>query len=133
MCIQGRGTAPALLANDGVTLGEGTSTRPPRGRQAVEGLVSVQLRTAALPGRPIESTNLADILGRMLDKGSVIGADMADVDLVYVGMRALVTSVARAEAHLLPQMSSVLGKDALGSAAFGRDAFRSAALGKDAR
>jgi hypothetical protein len=35
----------------------------------------------------------------MLDKGSVIGADVPDVDLVDVGMRALVTSVARAEEH----------------------------------
>jgi hypothetical protein len=68
----------------------------------------------------------------MLDKGSVIGADMADVDLVYVGMRALVTSVTRAEAHLLPQTTSALGKNALGSDAFGNDAFPSDALGKDA-
>ena len=44
---------------------------------------------------------LVDLLDRLLAGGVVLGADItlsiADVDLVYVGLRALITSVANAE------------------------------------
>jgi hypothetical protein len=44
---------------------------------------------------------LVDLVDRLLAGGVVIGGDItlsiADVDLVYVGLRALVTSVATAE------------------------------------
>jgi hypothetical protein len=44
---------------------------------------------------------LVDLLDRLLDGGVVLGGDItlsiADVDLLYVGLRALVTSVATAE------------------------------------
>jgi len=46
---------------------------------------------------------LVDLLDRLLAGGVVIGGDitlsLADVDLVYVGLRALVTSVETAEAQ----------------------------------
>ena len=46
---------------------------------------------------------LVDLLDRLLAGGVVIGGDItlsiADVDLVYVGLRALITSVATAEEH----------------------------------
>jgi hypothetical protein len=49
---------------------------------------------------------LIDLVDRLLDKGVVITGDItlavADVDLVYVGLRALVTSVASAERHGVP-------------------------------
>jgi hypothetical protein len=44
---------------------------------------------------------LVDLIDRLLAGGVVIGGDItlsiADVDLVYVGLRALITSVASAE------------------------------------
>jgi Gas vesicle protein len=44
---------------------------------------------------------LVDLVDRLLAGGVVIGGDItlsiADVDLVYVGLRALITSVANAE------------------------------------
>jgi hypothetical protein len=44
---------------------------------------------------------LVDLVDRLLAGGVVIGGDItlsiADVDLVYVGLRALITSVATAE------------------------------------
>jgi hypothetical protein len=56
---------------------------------------------------------LIDLIDRLLGGGVVIVGDItlavADVDLVYVGLRALVTSVATAqEKRLLPQMGSAL-------------------------
>jgi hypothetical protein len=56
---------------------------------------------------------LIDLVDRLLGGGVVIAGDItlsvADVDLVYVGLRALVTSVATAEEkNLLPQMGSAL-------------------------
>jgi hypothetical protein len=56
---------------------------------------------------------LIDLVDRLLGGGVVIAGDItlavADVDLVYLGLRALVTSVATAEErHLLPQMGSSL-------------------------
>ena len=54
---------------------------------------------------------LIDLLDRLLGGGVVIVGDItlaaADVDLVYVGLRALVSSVATAEEKgLLPRMGS---------------------------
>ena len=44
---------------------------------------------------------LVDLIDRLLAGGVVVGGDItlsiADVDLVYVGLRALITSVATAE------------------------------------
>jgi hypothetical protein len=62
---------------------------------------------------------LVDLVDRLLGGGVVIAGDItlsvADVDLVYVGLRALVSSVATAEEKgFLPQMGDALGKDALG-------------------
>jgi hypothetical protein len=46
---------------------------------------------------------LVDLVDRLLAGGVVIGGDItlsiADVDLVYVGLRALITSVATAEEY----------------------------------
>jgi hypothetical protein len=52
---------------------------------------------------------LVDLVDRLLGGGVVIAGDItlsvADVDLVYVGLRALITSVATAEEKgLLPRM-----------------------------
>ena len=54
-----------------------------------------------------------DLLDRLLGGGVVIVGDItlaaADVDLVYVGLRALVSSVATAEEKgMLPRMGSAL-------------------------
>jgi gas vesicle protein GvpA/GvpJ/GvpM family len=56
---------------------------------------------------------LIDLVDRLLGGGVVIAGDVtlavADVDLVYVSLRALVTSVATAhEKQLLPRMESAL-------------------------
>jgi hypothetical protein len=56
---------------------------------------------------------LIDLVDRLLGGGVVIAGDItlavADVDLVYLGLRALVTSVATAEErHLLPRMGNSL-------------------------
>ena len=49
---------------------------------------------------PTQSTNLADILERVLDKGIVIAGDisisLADVELLNIKVRLLVASVERA-------------------------------------
>jgi hypothetical protein len=75
---------------------------------------------------------LVDLVDRLLGGGVVVAGDItlsvADVDLVYVGLRALVSSVATAEEKgALPQMGDALGKDALDN-----DALDSDALGGDA-
>jgi Gas vesicle protein len=91
---------------------------------------------------------LVDLVDRLLGGGVVIAGDItlsvADVDLVYVGLRALVSSVATAEEKgFLPQMGSSLGKtaldkdalgggDALDSDAFDTEAFDDDAFGGDA-
>jgi Gas vesicle protein len=80
---------------------------------------------------------LVDIVDRLLGGGVVIAGDItlsvADVDLVYVGLRALVSSVATAEEQgFLPQMGYSLGKTALDTDALDSDAFDSDALGGDA-
>ncbi|MFL5909788.1 MAG: gas vesicle protein [Gaiellaceae bacterium] len=56
---------------------------------------------------------LIDLLDRLLGGGVVIVGDItlaaADVDLVYVGLRALVSSVATAEEKgMLPHIGSAL-------------------------
>ncbi|MFL5826113.1 MAG: gas vesicle protein [Thermoleophilaceae bacterium] len=56
---------------------------------------------------------LIDLVDRLLGGGVVIAGDItlavADVDLVYVGLRALVTSVATAEEKgMLPDLGSAL-------------------------
>ena len=49
---------------------------------------------------------LVDLVDRLLNGGVVIAGDItlavADVDLVYVGLRALISSVATAEANGVP-------------------------------
>ena len=95
---------------------------------------------------------LVDLVDRLLGGGVVIAGDItlsvADVDLVYVGLRALVSSVATAEEKgVLPHMGDSLGKtaldkhaldsnaldsDAFGTHAFKDDAFDSDALDTDA-
>jgi hypothetical protein len=53
-----------------------------------------------LPGRPDTTTNLADILERVLDKGIVIAGDiqinLLDIELLTIKLRLLVASVDRA-------------------------------------
>jgi len=48
-----------------------------------------------------ESVGLVDALDRVLDKGAIVQGDVvlqvADVDLVYLGVRLILTSVSRAE------------------------------------
>jgi hypothetical protein len=61
---------------------------------------------------------LVDLVDRLLGGGVVIAGDItlsvAEVDLVYVGLRALVSSVATAEEkRLMPQMGEALTKDSL--------------------
>jgi gas vesicle protein GvpA/GvpJ/GvpM family len=56
---------------------------------------------------------LVDLVDRLLGGGVVIAGDItlavADVDLVYVGLRALITSVATAEEKgMLPELGSAL-------------------------
>jgi hypothetical protein len=56
---------------------------------------------------------LIDLIDRLLGGGVVIAGDItlavADVDLVYVGLRALIVSVATAqEKGLLPELGSAL-------------------------
>lgn len=56
---------------------------------------------------------LVDLVDRLLGGGVVIAGEItlavADVDLVYVQLRALISSVATAEdKHLLPRMGSAL-------------------------
>jgi Gas vesicle protein len=52
---------------------------------------------------PAEDIALIDLLDRLLAGGVVLAGDItlavADIDLVYVGLRALISSVASAEAH----------------------------------
>jgi Gas vesicle protein len=56
---------------------------------------------------------LIDLVDRLLGGGVVIAGDItlavADVDLVYLQLRAIVSSVATAEEkHILPRMGSAL-------------------------
>ncbi|HEY2479835.1 MAG TPA: gas vesicle protein GvpJ [Solirubrobacterales bacterium] len=63
---------------------------------------------------------LLDLIDRLLDGGVVIGGDItlavADVDLVYVGLRALIGSVETLERDLGVELTAsgpVLERDAL--------------------
>jgi len=57
-------------------------------------------RSAAPPRRP-DSTNLADILERVLDKGVVIAGDiqvnLLDIELLTIKIRLLIASVDKAK------------------------------------
>jgi len=66
--------------------------------------------TSAIADREVA---LVDLVDRLLGGGVVIGGDItlavADVDLVYVQLRALISSVATAEdGGYLPRMGSAL-------------------------
>lgn len=70
--------------------------------------------------RRTHDVSLLDLVDRLLDGGVVIGGDItlavADVDLVYVGLRALVASVETIERDLGVALSAsgpVLERDAL--------------------
>ena len=70
--------------------------------------------------RRTHDVSLLDLVDRLLDGGVVIGGDItlavADVDLVYVGLRALVASVETIERELGVALSAsgpVLERDAL--------------------
>jgi gas vesicle protein GvpA/GvpJ/GvpM family len=61
---------------------------------------------------------LVDLVDRLLGGGVVIAGDItlavADIDLVYVGLRALIASVATAEEQgALPVMGDAFSNDAL--------------------
>ena len=87
---------------------------------------------------------LVDLIDRLLDGGVVIHGDItlavADVDLLYVGLRALVASVNTIEEKMGVRLSAhsdlldndQLDVDAFGSDALGRDALSSDSLGSDA-
>ena len=66
----------------------------------MEGSYLPRRGTSGLPGRPTESTNLADILERVLDKGIVIAGDiqinLLDIELLTIKLRLLIASVDRA-------------------------------------
>ena len=70
-------------------------------------------------GVPLEQQiTLIELVDRVLNKGVVVSGDItlavADVDLVYVGLRALIASVATAEEQgALPVMGDAFSKDAL--------------------
>jgi hypothetical protein len=60
-----------------------------------------------------QDVGLVDLVDRLLGGGVVIAGDItlaaADVDLVYVGLRAIIASVATAQAKgVLPEMGSAL-------------------------
>src|SRR3954453_2119736 len=91
--------------------------------------------------RPGEARDIAlvDLIDRLLDGGVVIHGDItlavADVDLLYVGLRALVASVNTIEEKMgvrLSAHSAVLDNDRLDVDAFGSDFFGSDALSSDA-
>jgi hypothetical protein len=96
--------------------------------------------------RPSHARDLAlvDLIDRLLDGGVVIHGDItlavADVDLLYVGLRALVASVntieekmgVRLSAHSAGLDNDQLDVDAFGSDALSRDALSSDPLDSDA-
>ena len=82
---------------------------PPAGRRAARAhgpwppyhFVPEPTKVSARRRSPQREVALVDLVDRLLAGGVVIGGDItlsiADVDLVYVGLRALITSVATAE------------------------------------
>jgi hypothetical protein len=88
------------LDDAGGLLGYNRERRLParRGRTAMS---SAPIRAGGgLPGRPESTTNLADILERVLDKGIVIAGDiqinLLDIELLTIKLRLLVASVDKA-------------------------------------
>ena len=92
---------------------------------------------------------LVDLIDRLLDGGVVIHGDItlavADVDLLYVGLRALVASVNTIEEKMGVRLSAhsatldndqldvdAFGSDSLGSDSFGADPLEADALDSDA-
>lgn len=61
------------------------------------------LENIVTPGRPPieERTTLVDALDKVLEKGAVVDGEIvirvADVDLIFVGLKLLITSISRAE------------------------------------
>lgn len=57
--------------------------------------------TAAVDALETRQATLLDLLDRVVDKGVVLAGDLtisvADVDLIYVGLKVLVSSVERLE------------------------------------
>jgi Gas vesicle protein len=95
-------------------------------------------RAIERPGHAREIA-LVDLIDRLLDGGVVIHGDItlavADVDLLYVGLRALVASVNTIEEKMgvrLSAHSAVLDNDRLDVDAFGSDSLGSDALSSDA-
>jgi hypothetical protein len=96
--------------------------------------------------RPAHAREIAlvDLIDRLLDGGVVIHGDItlavADVDLLYVGLRALVASVntieekmgVRLSAHTAVLDNDRLDVDAFGSDALSRDALSADSLDSDA-
>jgi hypothetical protein len=56
--------------------------------------------------QPEEERSLADLVNRVLDKGAVISGDVtisvAGVDLIYLGLHLLVSSVESMRGRMLP-------------------------------
>jgi gas vesicle structural protein len=84
------------------------------------------------PEELYEEVTLVDLLDRVLDKGVVVAGDItlsvADVDLVYVGLRLLVSSASTAQRFGAP----VPGGGAIEKSATGSSATQSSALGSAA-
>ena len=88
--------------------------------------------------------SLVDLIDRLLDGGVVIHGEItlavADVDLLYVGLRALVASVntieektgVRLSAHSKSLDNDTLDRDAFGSGSLNKSALEANALDKDA-
>lgn len=59
------------------------------------------INTIERPALPAQRVTLIDALDTVLEKGAVISGDVAiritDVDLIYLGLRVLLTSISRAE------------------------------------
>ena len=89
------------LDDAGGLLGYRRERRYLRG-EAELAMSSAPIRSAGggLPGRPESTTNLADILERVLDKGIVIAGDiqinLLDIELLTIKLRLLVASVDKA-------------------------------------
>jgi hypothetical protein len=103
--------------------------------------VTTGTRQTSRVGQPAQAREVAlvDLIDRLLDGGVVIHGDItlavADVDLLYVGLRALVASVNTIEEKMgvrLSAHSEVLDNDQLDVDAFGSDALGRDALGSDA-
>ncbi|MQY08754.1 gas vesicle protein [Actinomadura macrotermitis] len=71
----------------------------------------------ARPGPPTERVALVDLLDRLLAGGVVITGDLvisiAEIDLVHVSLRALVTAVRDAVAEQEPATAGLVGEEDL--------------------